>query len=270
MSRKLFHYRDSDLFFADEKQSLAMLVKDYKQPVWIYKKSVIQERISWIKKWPHLGRLHYAMKANFHPEILKIMKSSGCGIDAVSLGEMKHAVSNGFAPEDIILSGVAKTNQELTWAIENEIYQINIESPSELTKIIEINKTLKKKVSLAIRVNPEIDGGTHPKIATALKDSKFGVDFKTAEHLIEIISHNYDLNLKAISFFPSPSFGKGLKCCPGLLIPNITLRRMLKNFALSITSADTWMRVLFPTFSSIKKAAKWMCFMKSLKAIYIL
>lgn len=200
MSRKLFNYIDGELNFAGAAKNLYSYVTDYQQPFWLYKKSVITERIGWIQSWQGLGRLHYAMKANFHPEILKIMQATGCGIDAVSLGEMQHAVDCGFKPKDIILSGVAKTKKELLWAIENEIYQINIESFSELAKIIELNKTLNKKVSLALRVNPEIDAGTHPGIATALKDSKFGLDFKTANQILVHIAAEENLELKAISF----------------------------------------------------------------------
>ena len=200
MSRKLFYYNGADLVFGYHNQRIFDQIKQYSKPVWLYQKEVIQERIQWIQSWPQLGRLHYAMKANFHPEILKLIKENQCGIDAVSLGEMTHAVACGFTPQDIILSGVAKTRDELTWAIQNEIYQINIESPSELAKIIEINKLLQKKISLSIRVNPEVDAETHPGIATALKDSKFGLDFKGAEILIRRIADDSNLQLKAISF----------------------------------------------------------------------
>ncbi|OFZ32155.1 MAG: diaminopimelate decarboxylase [Bdellovibrionales bacterium RIFCSPHIGHO2_01_FULL_40_29] len=200
MSRKLFYYNGADLVFGYHNQRILDQIKQYSKPVWLYQKEVIQERIQWIQSWPQLGRLHYAMKANFHPEILKLIKENQCGIDAVSLGEMTHAVACGFTPQDIILSGVAKTRDELTWAIQNEIYQINIESPSELAKIIEINKLLQKKISLSIRVNPEVDAETHPGIATALKDSKFGLDFKGAEILIRRIADDSNLQLKAISF----------------------------------------------------------------------
>ncbi len=200
MSRKLFNYVDSELNFAGSAKNLNSYVAGYEQPFWLYKKSIITERIGWIQSWKGLGRLHYAMKANFHPEILKLIQASNCGIDAVSLGEMQHAIDCGFKPKDIILSGVAKTKKELLWAIENEIYQINIESPSELAKIIELNKTLNKKVSLALRVNPEIDAGTHPGIATALKDSKFGLDFETANQILVRIAGHKNLELKAISF----------------------------------------------------------------------
>lgn len=198
MSRKLFNYKDDLLTFSNLK--LKDYIGTYQDPIWFYKKEIIEERIDWIQAWPHLGRLHYAIKANFHPEILKVIKQKKCGIDAVSLGEMKQAVSCGFEPKDIILSGVAKSEQELTWAVEQEIYQINVENLSELRKLIKITVNLNKKVYLGLRVNPEVDGGTHPGIATALKDSKFGLDFSTAREALKLIEDNQYLILKSISF----------------------------------------------------------------------
>ncbi|MBC7464353.1 MAG: diaminopimelate decarboxylase [Bdellovibrio sp.] len=198
MSRKLFIYDGSDLTFSSLK--LKDQVESYQNPVWIYKKEVITERIDWIQSWKGLGRLHYAIKANFHPEILKIMKDKNCGIDAVSLGEMKQAIKYGFVPQDIIFSGVAKSEAELTWAVENEIYQINVENQSELKKLIKITEKLNKKVNLGLRVNPEVDAGTHPGIATALKDSKFGLGFSDAIEALGMIQGQKNLILKSISF----------------------------------------------------------------------
>lgn len=202
MSRKLFTYNDADLTFSSLKlkDCISNYLGQYHNPIWLYKKSLVEERIDWIQQWPHLGRLHYAIKANFHPEILKVIKNKDCGIDAVSLGEMKQAIACGFLPKDIILSGVAKSEAELTWAVENEIYQINVESQSELQKLIKITERLNKKVNLGLRVNPEVDAGTHPGIATALKDSKFGLDFKSATEAVKFIADQKNLILKSISF----------------------------------------------------------------------
>ncbi|MBC7419564.1 MAG: diaminopimelate decarboxylase [Bdellovibrio sp.] len=200
MSRKLFSYQGSDLHFGNKSYRLADAVKNYEQPVYLYDLSVIEERIHWIQQWSKLGRLHYAMKANFSLEILSLFKRMNCGIDVVSLGEIKHALKAGFTCADIIFSGVGKSEQELTWAIENDIYQINIESVSELKRIMRIAVQKNKKVSIGLRINPEIDAETHPSIATALKNSKFGLDFLSAREAIVLASHNDLVQLKAISF----------------------------------------------------------------------
>lgn len=200
MSRKLFFYKKDELQFGAKSFSLSKFVQKYKRPVIVYDRNLIKERIQWIQSWKGLGRLHYAMKANFHPEILKVFKKNKCGLDVVSLGEMKQAMKVGFKPKDFIFSGVAKSEVELTWAIQNQIYQINIESLSELKKIIVIAAKKKKQVSVALRVNPEIDAETHPSISTALKHSKFGLDFKVAEQAIQMISESSYIDLKALSF----------------------------------------------------------------------
>lgn len=200
MSRKLFYYQQDELQFGAKPFSLSKFTQKYKRPLIVYDKKLITERIRWIQGWKGLGRLHYAMKANFNPEVLKIFKAHKCGLDVVSLGEMKHAMKVGFKPKDFIFSGVAKSESELTWAIQNQIYQINVESLSELKKIMAIAAQKKKKISVGLRVNPEIDAETHPSISTALKHSKFGLDFQVANEAIHLITQNSFVELKALSF----------------------------------------------------------------------
>lgn len=179
---------------------LSDFVKDYKQPLIIYDLDIIKERIKWIQGWKKLGKLHYAVKANFNLEILKLIKKMNCGVDVVSVGEIKKSLEAGFDMQDIIFSGVGKSKEELYWSIEKNIYQINVESLSELKKIALISKQLNKTVSLGLRINPEIDAETHKSISTALKDSKFGLDFDSARIAIQTISCNPQLRLKALSF----------------------------------------------------------------------
>jgi diaminopimelate decarboxylase len=200
MSRKLFQYKNDELCFGNQLVPLSKFIKNYKQPVLVYDFSIIEERIKWIKNWSRLGQVHFAVKSNFNLEILKFIKKSGCGADVVSVGEIKRSLEAGFTMADIIFSGVGKSNEELTWAIERDIYQINIESISELKKIITIADKLQKTVNVGLRINPEIDAETHKSISTALKDSKFGLDFATGKECIEIISKVNKVNLKALSF----------------------------------------------------------------------
>lgn len=201
MSRKLLEYQNDELVFGlKNKQPLKNYVRDYRQPVIVYDLDIIRERIAWIQGWAGLGRLHYAVKANFHLEILKLMKQLNCGADVVSVGEIKRAFEAGFKPEDIIFSGVGKSREELLWAIEQGIYQINVESQSELKKISEIAKKLKRSVHLGLRINPEIDAETHKSISTALKDSKFGLDFTAGLEVVHLIAQDEYLELKALSF----------------------------------------------------------------------
>lgn len=200
MSSKLLTYKENQLHFGKAPMRLSDHVKNYSQPVIIYDLDVIRDRISWVQSWKRLGRLHYAMKANFHLDILKLMKKMNCGVDVVSVGEIKCSLEAGFTLQDIIFSGVGKSNEELQWVIENDIYQINVESFSELKKISKIAEKLNKKVSVGLRINPEIDAETHKSISTALKDSKFGLDFESGKQAVKLISEHPLISLKALSF----------------------------------------------------------------------
>ncbi|MGZ3691411.1 MAG: diaminopimelate decarboxylase family protein, partial [Pseudobdellovibrio sp.] len=170
MSRKLLQYKNNELHFGVTPKPLLPYVQNYKQPVLVYDLDIIKERIQWIQKWSKLGKLHFAVKANFNLKILKFIKDAGCGADVVSVGEVKRSLEAGFTMQDIIFSGVGKSKEELTWAIENNIYQINVESISELKKIILISEKLYKIVNVGLRINPEVDAETHKSISTALKD----------------------------------------------------------------------------------------------------
>lgn len=200
MSRKLLQYQNDELRFGLKQIKLSDYTENYRQPIIIYDLDVIRERVKWIQSWSRLGKLFFAVKANFHLDILKLLKSMNCGADVVSVGEIKRAYEAGFQASDIIFSGVGKSKEELTFAIENGIFQINAESLSEIKKISEIAKKLKKEVHLGLRVNPEVDAETHKSISTALQDSKFGMEFQMARDAIEIISNEPLLKLKALSF----------------------------------------------------------------------
>lgn len=200
MSRKLFYYNKQELYFGSKPTRLSKYVENYQRPLIIYDLEIIRERIKWIQEWKKLGKLHYAVKANFNLEILKLIKKMNCGVDVVSVGEVKRSLQAGFSMHEIIFSGVGKSKDELKWVIERDIYQINIESLSEIKRIAVIADQLGKKVSLGLRINPEIDAQTHKSIATALKDSKFGLDLNSAHTALHIISQHPLLNLKALSF----------------------------------------------------------------------
>lgn len=205
MSKSLFHYahdlqKKTQLSFDSIPLSELNLIKNYKKPILLYRKNMIQERIDWIKSWKGLHRLHFAMKANDNSEILKLFLDNNCGVDVVSRGEIEKAYSVGFKPQDIIFSGVGKTKSEISQAIDEGLYQINVESIPELERIQKISAEKNKKVSIGLRINPEVDAKTHPNIATALLDSKFGLSMKDLPVCFEILKSSGTLALKSISY----------------------------------------------------------------------
>ncbi len=200
MSKTLFKYQNNQLCYDDIQLNHLDLIRNYKTPIVLYRKKMIVERIEWLKSWNHLHRLHFAMKANDQVDILKIFLDHNCGLDVVSLGEIKKAYSAGFKPSDLIFSGVGKTKLEISTAIQDGIYQINVESISELQRIHELAMLQGRSIHIGLRLNPEIDAQTHPSIATALVDSKFGLSMNDVSTCLNIIRNSQFLIFKSISY----------------------------------------------------------------------
>ncbi|WP_258097070.1 diaminopimelate decarboxylase [Marinoscillum pacificum] len=139
--------------------------------------------------------VHYALKANNNPKILERIRKAGLGIDCVSGGEVKHALEQGFDPSHIVLAGVGKTDQEIAYAIDQNIFSFNVESIEELVVINEIAQSKGKRPNISIRINPAIDAGTHHKITTGTKENKFGISDEDLFASVDLIK-----SLKNIHF----------------------------------------------------------------------
>jgi diaminopimelate decarboxylase len=120
----------------------------------------------------------FSVKSCNNAEIVKALIENGSGIDCVSLGEMKLAIKLGCDAEKIVLAGVGKTDEEILFAIEKSILQINVESKEEMLVIQELANSIGKKVRIALRVNPhlKVESYTHEKITTGKIGNKFGID----------------------------------------------------------------------------------------------
>lgn len=117
----------------------------------------------------------YAVKANSNLAVLRLFAGLGAGADVVSEGELRRALAAGVPSQRIIFSGIGKTRAELETALAAHIHQINVESLPELVRLSELAAARGETVPIAIRVNPDIDAGTHAKIATGKKENKFGI-----------------------------------------------------------------------------------------------
>jgi len=160
--------------------SLRNLAEEFGTPLYVYSASYIRDRIRKYRKAFPNALVCYAVKANFNPEIVRIAGEEGAGADIVSGGELLAALRGGISPDRIVYAGVGKTVPELELALEKGILMFNVESEDELYLLNTLAGKLGKKAGIAIRVNPDVDPGTHPYIATGLRKSKFGVDFETA------------------------------------------------------------------------------------------
>ncbi len=171
---------------------LAQLAKEAGGPFFAYDWLEIQRRIHAFREsfTPSQLSIHYAMKANANPSILKRLASMGLGVDVVSAGELKQALAFGFRPENSIFSGVAKSEDEISFALENKIRQMNVESPGELARIAKIAKAKKIRAKVAFRINPDVDAHTHPYITTGFRENKFGMDSSFLPELEQILAEN--------------------------------------------------------------------------------
>jgi diaminopimelate decarboxylase len=178
-----FHRENNEL--CCDRVSLTRIAREAGTPVYVYSRALIEESFrrfdAAFGKAPHL--VCYAMKANGNLAIAKALAALGAGVDVVSGGELRAAMEAGVPAERIVFSGVGKTDKEILLGAELGILAFNVESERELEKIDEIAGTLGRTARVALRVNPDIDSGSHPYIATGLKHNKFGIDVATARRL---------------------------------------------------------------------------------------
>lgn len=139
--------------------------------------------------------VHYAIKANGNPGILKAVHEAGLGADCVSGGEISAALEAGFPATSVFYAGVGKTDEEIKLGIEEGIGCFNVESVEELEVISSICAEMGRKVPVALRVNPNIDAHTHEYITTGLEENKFGIDLRRLDDAVDkaVKSPNIDL-----------------------------------------------------------------------------
>lgn len=176
------------------------LVKTYGSPLYIYDIDDVLYRVNALKE--AFGRpieIHYAMKANFHPYLLRVLSQNGVGADVVSGGELNWALEYGHSADHIVFSGVGKSVQEIKLALEKKIRQINVESPAELKRIARIAEEMKVKAPVAFRMNPDVSAQTHPYIQTGFRENKFGMDLSFYDELKSILKECPSLELKGLT-----------------------------------------------------------------------
>lgn len=140
----------------------------------------------------------YAMKANGAPSILRRLVELGAGCDVVSGGELYWALRAGFSPERIVMSGVGKTDADLRAALAAGV-SIHVESEPELEVIEALARSMERPAHLGLRINPNVDAGTHPYIATGLFDTKFGLSMEAARRIAQRIARHDALHLHTVS-----------------------------------------------------------------------
>ncbi len=144
--------------------------------------------------------IHYALKANANPRILKLIASYGFGADCVSGNEIKMAIECGFTPDKILFAGVGKTDKEILTGLENDIFCFNAESIPELEIINQLAGKTDNKARVALRVNPNVDARTHKYITTGLDENKFGINEQDIPEALKMITESANLELIGLHF----------------------------------------------------------------------
>ena len=180
--------------------SLADLATVEGTPLYVYSADAFRERYRAIDEaflaYPHA--LHYALKANSTLAIAQLLRGLGSAVDANSVWEIEVARRAGFEPSQIVFTGVGKTPEELEAAVALGVKAINVESAGELARLEAIGTRLGRAVRVAIRLNPDIDAKSHPKISTGLKINKFGVPLDDARALLQTLKSRTALTLVAV------------------------------------------------------------------------
>ena len=180
--------------------SLAALARKHGTPLYVYSQATLED---------HFGKLDaalapldhlicYAMKANSNQAVMRVLANAGAGFDTVSEGELRRVIAAGGDPAKCVFAGVGKTEAEIEFALKAGIYAFNCESEPELQRINAVAARLKKVAPVAVRVNPNVDAGTHAKITTGTYENKFGIAFEQVEGVYARAAKLKNLRLRGI------------------------------------------------------------------------
>ena len=178
-----------------ENISALKLVKKYKTPFYCYSLSQLKNNYHALDNAFKAVKpiICFSVKSNSNIFLLKELKKIGSGADVVSVGELLKAIKAGINPKKIVFSGIGKTEEEIRVAIKKRVLLINVESESEVNLINRLSKKISRKISIGIRLNPNITGKTHQKISTGGKDEKFGLAYNDFINLSKKNKKNEEL-----------------------------------------------------------------------------
>ena len=193
-----FNYKNASLYAED--CAVTALAKQHGTPLYIYSRATIERHWHAFDQAagdkPHL--VCYAVKANSNIAVLNVMARLGSGFDIVSKGELARVLQAGGDASKVVFSGVGKKSDEIAYALEKGIYCFNVESSAELTRIQRVAQSMKLTAPISLRVNPDVDAGTHPYISTGLKENKFGISIDDAFDLYQHASALSHIAIKGI------------------------------------------------------------------------
>ncbi len=189
-----FAYRDKVLYVEDV--ALENIATSVGTPSYVYSQALL--KANWQAYVEGFGarrhRICYALKANATLAIVDLLRREGASFDIVSGGELARVLATGAAPANVVFSGVGKLDHEIEQALAVGVGCINCESRAELDRIAVLAQQCGRPAAVALRVNPDVDAGTHPYISTGLRENKFGVEMSTAQELYRLAQRSPWLN----------------------------------------------------------------------------
>ncbi|WP_439271329.1 diaminopimelate decarboxylase [Pseudochrobactrum sp. HB0163] len=194
-----FGYKNGEL--AVENVAISAIAAKYGTPFYVYSAAAVRERVAKLRA--ALDGLDiqicYAVKANNNLSLLSLLVNEGCGMDIVSDGEMQRALTAGAPAGKIVFSGVGKTDEEIAAALNAGVHQLNVESIEELDAISRVAGKIGKVATVVLRVNPDVDALTHPKITTGTSKNKFGIAYADAVNTYAAAAARKEINMVGIA-----------------------------------------------------------------------
>ena len=178
-------------------------LEQHRTPFYYYDVELLRETLRTIQAEAskHEGFcVHYAIKANANPKVLKIIREAGLGADCVSGGEIEASIRAGFPNQKIVYAGVGKSDWEINLGLDNDIFCFNVESIPELEVINELAAAKGKQARVAFRLNPNVGAHTHANITTGLAENKFGIDMRDMLTVIEEASKMANIKVVGLHF----------------------------------------------------------------------
>jgi diaminopimelate decarboxylase len=194
----LFKYRANELYAEDV--PVKKLAEKYGTPLYVYSYNTLLRHFKAYDEafngYPHI--ICFAVKSNPNTSVISLFAKQGGGADIVSGGELYVALKAGISPKKIVYAGVGKTADEIRFALKSKILMFNAESENELKEIDRVAGMMKTKAPIALRINPDIDPGTHPYITTGMKKHKFGIPIEEALEYYRFASKLKNINVVGV------------------------------------------------------------------------
>jgi len=192
----------SNNFLKSEGVEIQKIAESRTTPFYCYSKKAITENYNNFKNsFKNIDvKICFSLKSNSNLSILNVLSNLGAGADVVSEGELRKALRANIEANNIVFSGVGKTEEEISFAIKNHCLQINVESISELNRVNTIAGKIGNKQKVALRINPNVDPNTHGKITTGKIENKFGISVNDAFNIFKNSSEYKNIILDGIAF----------------------------------------------------------------------